>query len=67
MKELGEVGNWPEREETERMDKMERRPKITLFVDTVSPFAYEAYWILRVSGWFGACLPRALFGFGNED
>lgn len=24
-------------------------PKITLFVDTVSPFAYEAYHILRVS------------------
>lgn len=25
------------------------RPKITLYVDTVSPFAYEAYYILRVS------------------
>jgi len=25
------------------------RPKITLYVDTVSPFAYEAYHILRVS------------------
>jgi len=24
------------------------RPKITLFVDTVSPFAYVAYYILRV-------------------
>jgi hypothetical protein len=24
-------------------------PKITLYVDTVSPFAYEAYWLLRVS------------------
>jgi len=24
------------------------RPKITLYVDTVSPFAYEAYYILRV-------------------
>ncbi len=27
------------------------RPKLTLFVDTVSPFAYLAYRILRV------CLP----------
>ena len=25
------------------------RPKITLYLDTVSPFAYEAYYILRVS------------------
>jgi hypothetical protein len=24
------------------------RPKITLYVDTVSPFAYEAYYVLRV-------------------
>ena len=24
------------------------RPQIKLYVDTVSPFAYEAYWILRV-------------------
>jgi hypothetical protein len=24
------------------------RPKITLYVDTVSPFAYLAYYILRV-------------------
>lgn len=24
-------------------------PKITLYVDTVSPFAYIAYYILRVS------------------
>jgi hypothetical protein len=24
-------------------------PKLTLYVDTVSPFAYEAYYILRVS------------------
>lgn len=24
------------------------RPKITLYVDIVSPFAYEAYYILRV-------------------
>ena len=23
-------------------------PKLTLYVDTVSPFAYEAYYILRV-------------------
>jgi len=30
--------------------KMSRSgPKLTLYVDTVSPFAYEAYWILRVS------------------
>lgn len=28
------------------------RPKITLYVDTVSPFAYVAYHILRVS-----CVP----------
>ncbi len=28
---------------------MASRPKITLYVDTVSPFAYEAYYILRVS------------------
>lgn len=27
------------------------RPKITLYVDTVSPFAYEAYYVLRVR-WF---------------
>lgn len=25
------------------------QPKITLYVDTVSPFAYIAYYILRVS------------------
>jgi len=25
-----------------------RTKKITLYVDTVSPFAYSAYWILRV-------------------
>ena len=31
------------------MQNMVARPKITLYVDTVSPFAYEAYWILRVS------------------
>lgn len=27
-------------------------PKIKLYVDTVSPFGYEAYWILRVSSCF---------------
>jgi hypothetical protein len=32
------------------------RPKITLYVDTVSPFAYEAYYILRV------CVPRQYCG-----
>jgi hypothetical protein len=32
------------------------RPKITLYVDTVSPFAYEAYYILRV------CFPRGYSG-----
>ncbi|KAB8294123.1 hypothetical protein EYC80_009571 [Monilinia laxa] len=34
---------------------MERRPKITLFVDTVSPFAYEAYWIFRNDPTFSRC------------
>jgi hypothetical protein len=32
------------------------RPKITLYVDTVSPFAYEAYYILRV------CFSKGYFG-----
>jgi len=27
------------------------RPKITLYVDIVSPFAYLAYYTLRVRGW----------------
>jgi len=36
------------------------RPKITLYVDTVSPFAYEAYYILRV------CVFRVL-GKGGVD
>ncbi|SPQ27409.1 70b28f89-15a9-406d-afcc-3876f9c56a10 [Thermothielavioides terrestris] len=31
------------------------RPKITLYVDTVSPFAYEAYYILRNEDVFKAC------------
>ncbi|KAK3901368.1 glutathione S-transferase kappa 1 [Staphylotrichum tortipilum] len=31
------------------------RPKITLYVDTVSPFAYEAYYILRHDALFKAC------------
>lgn len=30
------------------------KPKITLYVDIVSPFAYMAYYILRVS--FRPCL-----------
>ncbi|KAL2018048.1 hypothetical protein VTK56DRAFT_1314 [Thermocarpiscus australiensis] len=30
-------------------------PKITLYVDTVSPFAYEAYYILRHDDVFKAC------------
>lgn len=29
---------------------MSQQPLITLYVDVVSPFAYEAYYILRVSG-----------------
>jgi hypothetical protein len=28
---------------------MAGQKKLTLYIDTVSPFAYEAYWILRVS------------------
>ena len=24
-------------------------PKVTLYVDTVSPFGYQAYWIMRAS------------------
>ncbi|KAL2257553.1 hypothetical protein VTK26DRAFT_9496 [Humicola hyalothermophila] len=31
------------------------RPKITLYVDTVSPFAYEAYYILRNDAVFKGC------------
>lgn len=31
-----------------RVLQMATKPKITLFVDTVSPFAYAAYHILRV-------------------
>ncbi|ATZ56584.1 hypothetical protein BCIN_13g04210 [Botrytis cinerea B05.10] len=34
---------------------MVARPKITLYVDTVSPFAYEAYWILRHDPAFSKC------------
>lgn len=30
-------------------------PKITLYVDTVSPFAYEAYWLLRNDPVFAQC------------
>ncbi|RDW75110.1 2-hydroxychromene-2-carboxylate isomeras-like protein [Coleophoma cylindrospora] len=31
------------------------KPKITLYVDTVSPFAYEAYYILRHDPIFSTC------------
>ena len=31
-----------------KVDIMVPKPKITLYLDTVSPFAYEAYYILRV-------------------
>ncbi|KAF7891111.1 uncharacterized protein EAF02_001436 [Botrytis sinoallii] len=34
---------------------MAARPKITLYVDTVSPFAYEAYWIFRHDPTFSRC------------
>ncbi len=29
---------------------MARGPKLTFYIDTVSPFGYDAYWILRVVG-----------------
>ncbi|KAF5870399.1 putative glutathione s-transferase kappa [Botrytis fragariae] len=37
------------------MKNMAARPKITLYVDTVSPFAYEAYWIFRHDSTFSKC------------
>lgn len=40
------------------------RPKITLYVDTVSPFAYQAYYILRV--WLLSC-PPAGWNLGCQD
>jgi hypothetical protein len=36
-------------------------PKLTLYVDTVSPFAYEAYYILRVSSQYA--FPMSLSQF----
>jgi hypothetical protein len=33
-------------------------PKLTLYVDTVSPFSYEAYYILRVSSGHSSSLGR---------
>ncbi|KAK4165089.1 thioredoxin-like protein [Cladorrhinum sp. PSN259] len=35
--------------------KMAAKPKITLYVDTVSPFAYEAYHLLRHDPTFQSC------------
>ncbi|KAL1904258.1 hypothetical protein Sste5344_010008 [Sporothrix stenoceras] len=34
---------------------MALRPQITLYVDVVSPFAYEAYYILRNDSAFKEC------------
>jgi len=41
-------------------------PKITLYVDTVSPFAYEAYWLLRVSFLTGDPGFECAFGLNME-
>lgn len=36
-------------------------PKLTLYVDTVSPFAYEAYYILRASSFLSFALYLVFF------
>ncbi|KAK4226976.1 thioredoxin-like protein [Podospora fimiseda] len=50
--------------------KMASKPKITLYVDTVSPFAYEAYHLLRHDPTFSPCeieyIPIFLGGLMRE-
>ncbi|APA15612.1 hypothetical protein SS1G_09579 [Sclerotinia sclerotiorum 1980 UF-70] len=52
------------------MDGQRNNKKIVLFVDTVSPFAYEAYWILRNNPIFSQCdieyVPVSLTGIIEE-
>jgi 2-hydroxychromene-2-carboxylate isomerase len=43
------------------------RPKILLYVDTVSPFAYQAYWLLRASNPVATCRGRKTLTYAQND